>query len=363
MIRPHARTLKITGGEPTLHPEFAKILNSIDQIGIPYTIFTNGRWKKPVEIIGLLKGIKHLGGLLVSLHGPNATVHEAFTGVAGSFDQTCSSIQFATKSGLRVHTSTVLNSYNLHLLYETVILARSLNAKRAVFNRFLGTPNSPYQPTQPMLKKAIETIDALRATYPPKNGVEFGVRYGNCIPQCFKPSGSSGCWAGVAYCTIDPWGNVRPCNHSPTVVGNIFEKSIREIWECDAMQEWRSLLNNSCYTCGAFEKCHGGCPALSEIDPSGRDPLICSPTKTQPDIQVELYEHAKTTLNGDILPTNIGYALVRNISIFPITEEAKPIMNDLIKSRSLAELKSVYGQDGLNFVGALVVRGFVTLQY
>jgi len=206
----HAETLKITGGEPTLHPEFKKIIETIADKNINFTLFTNACWSNPDSIINLLKSIPQCKGLLISLHGPDAGSHEAFTQTSGSFDQSCENIRLATYRGFRVHISTIITKYNFDLIREMIFLAKKLGAKCLVFNRFIGLESYNIKPDAWQVLSAINEIENLSDEF---MGIQL--HYGNCFPQCFMPSSSTGCWAGIAYCTIDPWGNLRPCNHSP----------------------------------------------------------------------------------------------------------------------------------------------------
>ncbi len=268
-LTPGARVLKVTGGEPTLHPEFVQILKTIDRTGIPFTLFTNARWRQPERVISLLQSVQNCNGLLISLHGPDAESHEAFSQVAGSFKQACENITRASQAGLRINTSTVMNSHNYNRLAEMADFSGRIGAQAAVFNRYLGIPQPGLDLDLSQLEQAILQIEHLR--YENKEPGSFQVRYGNCIPQCFMPSGSSGCWAGTAYCTIDPWGRMRPCNHSPTVVGSLFEHTIEELWQSDTMQVWRDLLAPGCRQCSQIKSCHGACRAMAEILPERKD--------------------------------------------------------------------------------------------
>jgi len=353
----HAKTFKLTGGEPTLHPEFEEIIRAVDDLDVSATVFTNGRWQKPKNIVELFTNLSSSKwGLLVSLHGPNAETHEAFTNSPGSFEETCSNIKLATDAGLHVHISTVIIRQNYDRLPEMAELSRSLGAKRAVFNRYLGIAMPSIEPDNEQLLRAVSDIERLRQA-------GEAVRYGNCIPQCFTPSSSTGCWAGVAYCTIDPWGNLRPCNHSPTIAGNILEQSIEEIWQNDIMNRWRKLTPSQCSHCSEMDVCHGGCKALVEI--RGNDPLIGQPIRqveSNSPLALELYEKGRPALNCKILPEKFGYALVRGQAIVPVTLDAKNILDCLDGRSTLQDLQDKLGQDALDFVGYLYVNGMISIE-
>jgi radical SAM protein with 4Fe4S-binding SPASM domain len=359
-IAPDAENLKITGGEPTLHPEFEDIVQSISDMGISFTIFTNGRWQNPEKLTDFLSKLpSDKFGLLVSLHGPDSISHEAFTNTPGSFTETCRNIRLMTDAGLHVHTSTVITCQNYNLLSEMAKLSRSLKARRAVFNRYLGPAFQGIEPGDDQLRQAVHNIEELRRSY--GSDPNFAVRYGNCIPQCFTPSSSTGCWAGAAYCTIDPWGNVRPCNHSPTIAGNILETPIEEIWQNDIMQRWRELTPKKCSTCSELDVCHGGCKALVEI--RQRDPLIRKPLhETKPPMELELYERSKPRLVGKTRPEAFGYALVRGQSIVPVVPETKAFLDQLDGSRTMMELSESWGQDAIDLIGLLYLQGQVEMQ-
>lgn len=357
-IAPHAQVFKLTGGEATLHPEFPAIIETVAETGVPFALFSNGRWRDATAVIQLLQSIPTFTGLLISLHGPDAATHEGFTHTPGSFAETCENIRRATAVGLRVHTSTVITRYNWQRSAEIVSLSQQLGAKRAVFNRYLGPPMPDIEPGDEQLRGAVQDIERLIRQHP--YTADFSVRYGNCIPQCFTPSSSSGCWAGIAYCTIDPWGGVRPCNHSPTLVGNLFDQSIAELWHNETMEDWRNLVPSACTCCAEFGVCRGGCRALIEI--RQRDPLIGDPIPVNVGHSetIALYEKSRPVLNCLVQPETFGYSLIRGHMLVQVTPEAKSLLAVLTGNATLQEIKSEFGQDGLDFVGVLYSRGLVS---
>lgn len=269
VIAPHARRLKVTGGEPTMHPQFWPIVSEIARRDIPFTLFTNARWPDPAAIVAGLRDTPQCTGLLISLHGPDARSHEAFTGVAGSFGETVANIRRAAEARLLVAVSTVLTRHNCAQVEAMVEFACGLGAEHVVFDRYLGAPLPSLEPTPDQLREAVRTIEGMIARGEP-------LRYGTPVCQCFEANSSVGCLAGLAYCTIDPWGRMRPCNHSPTVVGSVLEQPLEELWHSETMRRWRDLAPAACHACAAFATCRGGCKAMAEIRPERCDPLVCT---------------------------------------------------------------------------------------
>jgi radical SAM protein with 4Fe4S-binding SPASM domain len=271
-LRPHIHRLKLTGGEPTLHPEFDAIIRIIQKLDIPFALFTNARWDTAERLCALLRNVPQCKGLLVSLHGATTASHDTFTNVPGSFYETYGNIKQAIAAGLSVTTSTVITRHNWYEVDAIVALSRESGAHYAVFNRYLGPPLLEIEPSKEQLQHAVQVVDYFSQW--PTNSQQSIVKFGNCIPQCFYPSSSTGCSAGIAYCTIDPWGRMRPCNHSPLIVGDLLSDSLEECWHSAEMQCWRALVPEQCQSCAEFARCHGGCRAIAQQRGLERDPLI-----------------------------------------------------------------------------------------
>ena len=276
------KTLKLitlSGGEPTLHPEFLSILLELENRGLEFTIFTNGRWPNTTSLVTWLQSSHHFKGFLISLHGASATTHETFSGLTGSFNETIRNIRTATNAQLPVTLSTVVTHQNLQELALMPSLAMELGAEELSFNRYLYTPEriealgeiiSPPSPNQ--LQNAIRQIETLRQEY----AGQIRIGYGPTIPQCFESSASQGCSAGEASLVIDPWGNVKPCLHVDLICGNIVKQDFDTIWNVQELITWRGLSDESCSNCSAFSTCGGGCRAMSLSWGISQDPLMKS---------------------------------------------------------------------------------------
>ena len=266
-ISSFASTVRLTGGEPTLYPHFYKIMNELNNLKLNFTVFTQGRWNEPDKFLSTIRNSPMCTGLLVSLHGANAQSHDYFTGRTGSFIETTNNIKLATSLGIRVNTNTVLNQKNIHQIEEITELTQDLGAEISVFNRYIGVPDSLNELSTSELEKGLLKIENLRLS-----GAK--VKFGTCIPLCFANTSATGCLAGTAYCTIDPWGNVKPCNHAPLLAGNVFEKSLKELWMSKKMNKWRRLNTSGCQDCDLFNSCHGGCRAETLLKSTSKDPLM-----------------------------------------------------------------------------------------
>ncbi len=362
-LRPFVYRLKVTGGEPTLYPGFTPLINLVRELDLPFTLLTNGRWSDPAAVIDLLHNVPQCRGVLVSLHGAEAYSHEKFTAVTGSFDETCATIRHATRAGLRVGTSTVITRYNYAEIKQIVALGRRLGCQWAVFNRYLGADQLGIEPTGAQLKQAVKEVDQLRQQA--MHDALPSVRFGNCIPQCFTPSSSTACLAGVAYCTVDPSGNVHPCGHAPISCGSLLHQSIEEIWHGVEMDRWRQILADDCGNCRVLEKCHGGCRAVMMQRAVNRDPAMVGPILRYPAGNGDtlwINSAVRLVQRFEVRPQPFGYVLLRDNCVVPVTHAAGPVLDALNEEPTAGQIQQLFGQDALNLVGSLIKRGLVHMK-
>jgi radical SAM protein with 4Fe4S-binding SPASM domain len=354
LLAPHAHCFKLTGGEPVLHPAFAEIVHTIENRGIPFTLFTNGRWPHPDGLVRLLCNLASCEGLLVSLHGPDEATHEAFSGMLGSFAETVSNIRRVTDAGLDVATSFVINCHNWDRIAESLDLALGLGANHVVCNRFIGAPLPGVTPSQSQLRAAIATVESLRAAGRP-------IRFGNCIPQCFAPSSSRGCTAGSTFATVDPWGRMRPCNHAPLIAGDLRAQRVEEVWQSEAMAYWRSLVPGGCMPCSAFATCHGGCRAQALLTGRMRDSLIRAPLIGTPlsSARILLYAGLRPVGEFALRQENDATVLIRKSQVVTVPVVCDQLVSDLNGSLTLREINRQYGNVGVDWIGALHQEGMV----
>jgi len=264
--------IRLSGGEPTLHPDFHDIVHYIDGLGIPHALLSTGRWAHigAENILQLYKNCNHAAGILVSLHGADSEAHSAFTQTgAVAFRQTCENIHRAAQAGITVFTNSVLTSANCSQIEKIVTLSKKSGAECAVFNRFIAEGH-PLQPDIQQFTEAVGKIVALK-----KQG--FAVRIGNSIPKCFLTLSAFPTVAGYELCHIGPDGLVRPDNLTLHSFGNILEASLTRIWQSDTAWAYRAHFPDACLQCAALPACRGGVKSPGFGSRFVGDPLMTRP--------------------------------------------------------------------------------------
>lgn len=351
--------LNLTGGEPTLSPNFPELLSLINGYGFGFSLFTNAKWHNKEQLCQILGASSTLSEILISLHGPDSESHDRFTGIVGSFRETCANIRFAADQNLPVFINCIITSLNFDRIDEMVQLNRILGYRGIVFSRYVSSTENHLNPSHKQLRAAIETI----AGQTKSSGIQI---YSSvCIPKCFNDSTLfNGCLAGTISITIDPWGNVRPCVMSDSICGNLMDKSLKEIWYSDQMQAWRRFIPSVCHRCSAYSSCHGGCRAAAMKNGMQQDPLISeplpadiSPTK----IEVEIPINARPLKCFETRSEPFGFILIKNSQVVPVARGAKQILDLCNGDTKMQALYNRFGQDGIDLVAKLYSLGMIKL--
>jgi len=265
-----AALVSISGGEPLLRSDIFEIVDFLSARRVDVNLLTNGSLLDEPAIARLCGGKVSLFEL--PLLSARREIHDRMSGSSGAFDCATTAIASLKAAGQTVVCVFVATLMNLPTWRETAELAIALGADGILFNRFnpggRGAANikalqAPPQQLAQALDVAWELVEA------------YGIAI-NCsipMPPClfdharWPKLGFGFCAAGTekAYYTLDPLGNVRPCNHSATILGNILETSFAEMVDSPAMRQFKAARPAVCTGCAAEELCLGGCKASAEV--------------------------------------------------------------------------------------------------
>jgi hypothetical protein len=125
-------SVTLTGGEPTLRRDFFEILNRLAYAPVSVTVQTNGRLLGNPRAVRTLALLPHRNILfVVAVHGDCADIHDAVTGIDGSFAETISAVQNLLFLGFPVCGKTVISRLNLDTLWGTLDFMAGLGLTHA----------------------------------------------------------------------------------------------------------------------------------------------------------------------------------------------------------------------------------------
>ena len=213
-------------------------------------------------------------------------IHDRMSGVAGAFDRVTMAMAELKAARQQVIGVFVATRLNLPTWRETFELAVALGLDRIMFNRFnpggAGVRNLELLQASPAeITAALDLAETLI------EGYELPVTCSIPMPPClfdtsrYKRLTFGFCAAGTerAYYTLDPLGNVRPCNHSPRILGNIRESSFAHMIQGPAMRDFFAARPLVCQGCRHELECQGGCKAAAEAacgDACAADPFLAA---------------------------------------------------------------------------------------
>jgi MoaA/NifB/PqqE/SkfB family radical SAM enzyme len=119
------RLVAFTGGEPTLHPQFADIVELVTGAQYPYTFVTNG-WNFPQTFEKILAWKHAFESVSFSVDGASETTHDTLRRQPGSFRRLMQAISLCQRHGIPVHINMVVTRANRDELEAMAILAGRL---------------------------------------------------------------------------------------------------------------------------------------------------------------------------------------------------------------------------------------------
>jgi radical SAM protein with 4Fe4S-binding SPASM domain len=272
------RLITLTGGEPLMRRDLSEIVDFINDRRIDLNLISNGSLISDA-VVTQYRGKIKVWELPLLSH--RREIHDQL-GCGSFFDRVTYAVAALKAAGQTVVVVFVATALNLGDFRQTAELAFALGADGIMLNRFnpggRGFANlGLLQATPGQLAALLREADDFAA----ESGL--GISCSVPIPPCLMDTSQYNhltfgfCAAGTsrAYYTLDPLGNVRPCNHSKTILGNINETGLREMLGSRTMRRFKSALPRFCHGCRWEKKCQGNCKAAAEV--CYGDPCVCEP--------------------------------------------------------------------------------------
>jgi radical SAM protein with 4Fe4S-binding SPASM domain len=264
------QSIALSGGEPLLRDDLPEIIAGIDALGIASVVITNGRLLTEEQVAATANRCAYE----VTLLSFRREVHDQLAGRNGAWDAALKGMANVRQAGGTLVAVFVASRFNYMDLFKTAELAIALGAYGLMYNRLnLGAYNIRYAdqllPTPAMIRENLDTLEELGAMYGLPISVSVVIE--PCVVDVRKYKNIHFGWcpqAGQdAYFTIDPVGNIRVCNHSPVVLGNIRQDRFTEIYYTHPhVRNYYETWPIECADCEPElkELCRGGCRAAAE---------------------------------------------------------------------------------------------------
>lgn len=260
--------LTFTGGEPLLAERVEELILYTRLKKKSVTLITNGSGgdkDRYQTLVSLGVDVFEL-----PLHAHRPEIHDEITQIFGSWERSVESIKVLKGLGAYVVPVIVVTKINLPFIRETIEFIKGLGCDQIMLNRYnIGgegfKENEFILPLQEDLRRGWAMANELAGIHALKLSSNV------CTPFCLlNPSdypnisfGSCSTKPERMPITLDIEGNLRLCNHSPVVIGNIFTTALSEIFASPHVCGWLRQKPTFCNDCELYEKCLGGCRAAA----------------------------------------------------------------------------------------------------
>jgi SynChlorMet cassette radical SAM/SPASM protein ScmF len=264
--------VKLTGGEPLLHPQIRQIITLAAGAGLDITIETNGTLVD-AGLAAFLKASGQVSFISVSLDGATPATHEALRMVPGSFQKTIDGACNLVAVGYRPQIICTLHQGNVQELAQVVALAQDLGCGSVKFNHVQSNGRGKNMAKNEGLSvpALIELYHYVEEELVPSSKIPIFFD----IPFAFKPlrtllNGNLSRCGILNILGLLSGGELSMCGIGVTVAelvyGNIECDQLADIWcKAERLKELRKLipgqLKGVCGNCLHRDFCLGECVA------------------------------------------------------------------------------------------------------
>lgn len=263
------RNVTLTGGEPFVAQRVKEVALFCRMQGKTVTVISNGYKGTKSDY----KSLIDMGVTLFEfpIHAAQDTIHDFITQVKGSWRHSIRSIQAVQRLGGNPIPVLVLTKYNIDVLGETLDFISGLGLTRIMMNRYnIGGCGTADPASVSASRQQLQ--DAFLIADRKAEELDLVISSNVCSPDCLlDPARYPNIYFG--HCsenviqkpiTLDINGNIRLCNHSPIVAGNIYQQDIQDILYSPYANSWQEIVPEFCSACEKWDTCRGGCRAASE---------------------------------------------------------------------------------------------------
>lgn len=258
--------LNITGGEPTLRPNFIELMHKINKLGYSWGMTTNGTLIQNEETVRQLKdaGMKSVS---ISIDGLEET-HNWFRQSINGYEKAIKAVKLLSEGKFyNLMVTTVVHKRNINELDELLEVMKGLNINtwriinvdpigRAKDNKDIILEKEDYIKMLDFIKEKRTTVDEFEVCYGCNYwlGVDNEHRLRNWYYKC-----TAGIETGGIFYNGDIGGCLDIERRPETTMGNIRTDDFMEVWNNKFQIFRQNRANNSdyCKNCSEKECCRG----------------------------------------------------------------------------------------------------------
>ena len=254
-----------SGGEPLLRDDIEELIQYASRSGLRPVLGTNGT----LINIDKARKLKEAGAMAVgiSLDSIDPVLHDEFRASPGAWQKAVDGMLACRQAGLPFQIHTTVLEWNSGEIEELTDLSVELGARG--HHIFFMVPAGRAANIEDETLRSEQYEELLGRIMAKQKQVSIELKP-TCAPQFMRIASqmgietrfSRGCLAGLAYCIINPKGDVQPCAYLNILLGNVRDIPFTEIWRNnEVLQKLRTCkYTGGCGVC-KYTKICGGCRA------------------------------------------------------------------------------------------------------
>ena len=266
--------LLLTGGDPMVRSDFARIYRHAKESGMMVTVFTNGTLIND-DILGLFEELPpHV--VEISIYGATAETHDSITTIDGSFDRMIDAVEQLLERGIRLRLKSILMKPNLDE-FEDI---RSLVEEKYGLEFRMDAAIMPRLDGDMMpLELRVDPEVAVEHEMSDTSVLEKWAKVQKQSKQLSPSTKLYTCGAGVIGFHIDSEAHLLPCLLTTDVSFDLTEKSFAEGWRyiVGTMRGKLADKKLECHSCPNSVMC-SWCPSyalLENGDANSKPEYLC----------------------------------------------------------------------------------------
>ncbi|MEW6457818.1 MAG: putative heme d1 biosynthesis radical SAM protein NirJ2 [Bacillota bacterium] len=258
-----------SGGEPLMRSDIYELIAYAASRGLRPVLGSNGTLITP-EVAGRLvqAGARAIG---ISLDSVDPGAHDGFRAEKGSWQAAVEGMKNCRAAGLPFQVHTTVMDWNEEEVEGLTDLAVELGG--IAHHVFFLVPTGRALAIEHTTLRARQYEQLLRRLLKKQQTAGLEVKP-TCAPQFIRVADqlgvktrfTRGCLAGIAYCLVNPVGDLQACAYLDKAVGNVRETPFGKMWrEAELFRTLRSRrYSGKCGTCEYRDTC-GGCRARAQF--------------------------------------------------------------------------------------------------
>ncbi|MEK6705176.1 MAG: radical SAM protein [Bdellovibrionota bacterium] len=254
--------LTLIGGEAMLHPKFWQIARHCVTRNFAVSLITNGILIDDVvaERIAELNFFQ----VTLSLYSMDPAIHDKMTGVKGSYARTIAALDQLRLRKVPIGINCLLTKHNIDSCFELKQWAKQRDI-RIQFSLLVTTRLDGA--VEPALERA--SAEQIYRYFATLRKLDNQIRPAAVVAPNPTDPDSPVCNAGRGRCAIDPFGNLLACIDMRDQIGNLRERSFRELWNSPKALCLSGFINHDL-----------------KFNPRSKDGMFCSHCPAMADLEV-----------------------------------------------------------------------------